>query len=102
MEEAAEERGPGCPLRGLITFRQEGVGGADAGLTGSDPYDERVTLGTLSGGRDRATSLGGIETPEAKNSAVFPGFSFPIFKRRDYSTGLSSPRCCGAPHTFLL
>lgn len=52
MEEAAEEGGPGCLLRGLITFRHEVVGGAEARLTGSDPYDESVTLGTLSGRRE--------------------------------------------------
>lgn len=64
MEEAAEEGGPGCLLRGLVTFRQEVVGGADAGLTGLDPYEESVTLGTLLGRRDRANSSGETERPE--------------------------------------
>lgn len=57
-------RGQGCLWRGLITFRQEIVGGADAGWTGLDPYDESVTLRTLLGRRDRANCSGEIERPE--------------------------------------
>lgn len=110
MEEAAEEGGPGCLLRGVVTFRQEVVGGADAGLTGLDPYEESVTLGPCwegetertARGKQKGQRMGALVLNLAKNSAVFPGLSFPICKRRDCSNGLSSPRCCGAPHGFRL